>query len=219
MTVLSTLATGLFSASLVTAFFVAYDRSDFRAVVPGQDLAISALANLDSTVAPKQNLVMSEHVKSDGAIEQVSKKGGFAASVAYMSANSPLMQTATTDSVSEESGEFSTDINPPEIQPASLQLPEGIPAMLRRGKNGIEIGNFHAATISGDTEDCLSTAYSMLSSAHVPEDDLNIMVATKPITIAKLCASNGTIVFTCRNNSITISPRPLRPDNNCPSKS
>ncbi len=97
------------------------------------------------------------------------------------------------------------------------QMPEGIPVILRRKSNGsgVEIGNFRSVTMDGAAEECLNMGYSMLSAARAREDMLDIMVANKQITIASICASNGKVVFSCRNGRISISPRRSRPDDYC----
>ncbi len=98
-------------------------------------------------------------------------------------------------------------------QPANL--PEGIPAMLRRKSNGIEIGNFRSVTMDGAADECLNLGYSMLSAAKANQDLLDVMVTNKQITIANICAANGKVVFSCRNGKISISPRRARPDDSC----
>jgi hypothetical protein len=94
-------------------------------------------------------------------------------------------------------------------------LPEGIPAMLRRKSNGIEIGNFRSVTMDGAADECLNLGYTMLSAAKAKQDLLDVMVANNQITIANICASNGKVVFSCRNGKISISPRRARPDDSC----
>jgi hypothetical protein len=211
VTIKSTIVASFFSASLVAAFFVANENSLMRT---GLHITSRPLAQYEPPMTPKRDVQMSEHVKSGEVEDEVPKKGGIAGSVAYKSPSTTPVQSESETAALQDDVGFS-DV--PEAQPVALQLPEGIPAMLHKGLKGIEIGHFRAATIAGDTEDCLSTAYSMLASAQIPDTALNILVATKPITIAKLCANNGVVLFTCRNNSITVSPRRLRPDNSCPS--
>jgi hypothetical protein len=149
-------------------------------------------------------------------------KSSLTASVAFKS-TSPVAPEAPQDIVAN-----SRDMEPelePELEPVAAafngeqpaNLPEGIPAMLRqsRGGRGIEIGNFRSATIDGDAEECVGLGYSMLSAVRAKEDLLDVMVANKQITIAKICAANGTVVLSCRNGKISISPRRARPDDSC----
>lgn len=84
-----------------------------------------------------------------------------------------------------------------------------------KATGGLAIGNFKAMTIVGDSEECLNLGYSMLSDAGMAENLLEVMTTSKQITIAKICAANGSVVLSCRTNQITVSPRRSRPDDNC----
>ncbi len=214
MTLKATIFASVFSASLVTAFFVSFEYGGLRSnqVRPPHVVTVE-----EEPLAQKQNFMMSEHAKSSEEDEEPPRKGGLAGSVAYMSLPSTEQQGEPTEFSQLEAEQPASSETDLVAQPVGLQLPEGIAPILRKGANGVEIGNFRAASIAGDSEDCLSTAFSMLSAAGVPDHALNIMVATKPITIAKFCAQNGVVIFTCRNNTITVSPRRARPDSNCPS--
>ncbi len=219
MTVKSTIFGSFLSASFVACFFVAYESGSLQRLLHRQLPSLAPMVASEAAVAPKRNIMMSDHSKSGGETDEVPQKGGITGSVAYMSAPTPTSPVAAESEVTalETEAGFAEVSSQPDIQPAALTLPEGIPAMLRRGPRGPEIGHFRSATIAGDAEDCLSTAYSMMASVQIPDQALTVMVATKPITIAKLCANNGVVIFTCRNNTITVSPRQSRPDNNCPS--
>jgi hypothetical protein len=103
-------------------------------------------------------------------------------------------------------GEFEAEV-------ADASLPEGVPAMLRARGNGPEIGNFKSVTIQGDAEECLAIGQSIAGS--VKGSALEVMVTSRQITIAKICANNGVIFFTCRAGQVSISPRRSRPDNRC----
>ena len=49
--------------------------------------------------------------------------------------------------------------------------------------------------------------YSMLGDVNSSSDLLDIMVASDEITISKICTANGSILITCRNGQISVSPR------------
>ena len=89
--------------------------------------------------------------------------------------------------------------------------------ILRKDKNTgqLEIGNFKPMSVTGRTGDCLNLGYSMLDDTGSSKDFLKVMMASDQITIARICASNGSIVLTCRNDQITVSPRRARPDDKC----
>jgi hypothetical protein len=97
-----------------------------------------------------------------------------------------------------------------------LPVPEGVPVLLvKDAGTGSKITSFKPVVTAGDAEECLNIGYALVNSAQLPADALDVLVANPQITIAKLCAGNGTIVFTCRNNQIAISPRRARPDDAC----
>ena len=79
----------------------------------------------------------------------------------------------------------------------------------------LEIGNFKSMTFVGDEVECLDVGYSMLGDSGTSNDVLDVLTATSTITIAKICAKNGSVVISCRNNQITVSPRATRPDDKC----
>jgi hypothetical protein len=81
--------------------------------------------------------------------------------------------------------------------------------------HGLEIGNFTPLALAGSSEECLNIAYSMLDDANMDNDRLHILTDTDEITIGRICTANGSIILTCRNNEIKISPRRSRPDDNC----
>ena len=90
------------------------------------------------------------------------------------------------------------------------------PLIRKDRKTGkLEIGNFTPMKLAGDAGECLDMAHSMLGDFGISEDRLQVMTTSDTITIAKLCATNGSIIFSCRNNEITISPRKSRPDDKC----
>ena len=89
--------------------------------------------------------------------------------------------------------------------------------ILRKDRNTgqLEIGNFKPMSVTGRTGDCLNIGYSMLDDTGSSKDLLEVMMASDQITIARICASNGSIVLSCRNDQITVSPRRARPDDKC----
>ncbi len=180
----------------------------------------AAMANVQNNEQGSRN---SKNDLAAGLPEVRSKKSSLTATVAF---KTPVfVPVEKPNDIVAQSGDADAGLEPTDAtfnepaidveQPANL--PEGVPAMLRRGKNGngIEIGNFHSATIGGDAEECVNLGYTMLSAARAKEDLLDVMVANKQITIAKICANNGTIVLSCRNGKISISPRRARPDDSC----
>lgn len=89
--------------------------------------------------------------------------------------------------------------------------------ILRKHRNTgqLEIGNFKPMSVTGRTGDCLNIGYSMLDDTGSSQDLLEVIMVSDQITIARICASNGSIMLSCRNDQITVSPRRARPDDKC----
>lgn len=94
------------------------------------------------------------------------------------------------------------------------------PILRKNPQSGkLEIGNFKSLSLVGSPEDCLDFGYSLLSDAATPNDKLDVMTAADEITIARICAANGSVIITCRAGQIAVSPRKSRPDDHCAEKS
>ncbi len=90
------------------------------------------------------------------------------------------------------------------------------PILLKDKVTGqLQIGNFKALSMVGSVDECLSVGESMLGDVGFSKNLLNILAASKQITIAKICANNGVIVISCRSQLITISPRRFQIDDKC----
>ncbi len=91
------------------------------------------------------------------------------------------------------------------------------PILVKNAVNGqLGIRNFKSFSVVGSSDECLSVARTMLQDVGISTDRLSIVTASKQITIAKICASNGAVVISCRGQHITVSPRRSRPDDDCP---
>ena len=78
-----------------------------------------------------------------------------------------------------------------------------------------EIGNFKSMSFSGDVAACLDMGTSMLGDVKITGEKLEVLTSSALITVAKICAANGTVILSCRNDQITISSRRSRPDDSC----
>ena len=79
----------------------------------------------------------------------------------------------------------------------------------------VEIGSFNTVSLPGSSAECLDTAYGLLDDAGASRDKLKVLAESKMITVARICADNGSLVVTCRMDQITISPRRLKPNETC----
>lgn len=90
------------------------------------------------------------------------------------------------------------------------------PVLRKAPKSGeVEIGSFTTVSLPGASAECLDTAYGLLDDAGASRDKLKVLAESKLITVARICASNGSLVVTCRSDQITISPRRLKPNESC----
>lgn len=110
------------------------------------------------------------------------------------------------------------------ISPRSEQTSSDAPSLsplLRRGlKSGeLEIGSFKSVILNGGVDDCKLMGETMLNDLGVSARKIMTIADSGQISIARICANNGSIILSCRNGKITISPRRSRPDDKCGSLS
>lgn len=93
------------------------------------------------------------------------------------------------------------------------------PILAKNPQSGkLEIGNFKSLSLVGSSEDCLDFGRALLNDAMSSNDKLDIVAAADEITIARICAANGSVMITCRAGQIAVSPRKSRPDDHCAEK-
>lgn len=225
----SLFAVAFFSSALTMAIagliFLAVSFGFTGGIAPILNFVKTAAQVVDPKISKPENGNLTQVEQLDTHYAMIGKSS-VSSSVVFKSEEMVVTEasaeTVVTDNVMEskdaepEANSIEVDFEEPVVgfeQPANL--PEGIPAMLRRKRNGIEIGNFRSVTMEGAADECLNLGYSMLSAAKANQDLLDVMVTNKQITIANICASNGKVVFSCRNGRISISPRRARPDDSC----
>lgn len=132
------------------------------------------------------------------------------------STSSDATETASVDGPpgEQDQGDGAGEITVGPEDPAA-QLTKS--PVLRKGqKNGdVEIGSFTTVSLPGPASECLDTAYGLLEDAGAARDKLKVLAETSIITVARICAANGSLIVTCRSNQITISPRRLKPNETC----
>lgn len=77
------------------------------------------------------------------------------------------------------------------------------------------IGNFETRSLPGDYGSCTEIAQSMIRDAKAGQNSLHTLADTEAIKVMRICAANGTVIITCRNDQVTISPRRPRPNDGC----
>jgi hypothetical protein len=140
--------------------------------------------------------------------------------VSIVSESSFATNTAEISEQAEEvSAPFENNSDTADLPVASTEEvggPKTEPILRKHRTTGqLEIGNFKPMSVTGRTGDCLNIGYSMLNDTGSSQDLLEVMMASDQITIARICANNGSIVLSCRNDQITVSPRRARPDDKC----
>jgi hypothetical protein len=90
------------------------------------------------------------------------------------------------------------------------------PMLQREGVTGqLVIATFGAISFPGEGRSCLEIGASMLRDLELPEEKLDVLVDTDEITLVRICAKNGSVVMSCRNDLVTLSRRVSRPDDKC----
>lgn len=114
----------------------------------------------------------------------------------------------------QEQGDGAGEITVGPEDPAAAMVRSPV---LHRGETPgeVEIGSFSTVSMPGSSVTCLDTAYGLLEDAGAARDKLVVMAESPAITVARICAANGSLVVTCRLDQITISPRRRRPDDTC----
>lgn len=124
------------------------------------------------------------------------------------------MAAADAPSDEQDQGDGTGDITVGPEDPTAQLVRSPV---LRKGqKSGdVEIGSFATVSLPGSSSECLDTAYGLLADAGAARSKLKVLAETKMITVARICAANGSLVVTCRSDQITISPRRLKPNETC----
>lgn len=121
-------------------------------------------------------------------------------------------EDAETDAAVDETVEEAIEETGPEGAGAQAMGPL---LRMNRQSGKLEIGSFETLSLASEPGHCLEMGYTLLGDAGAPEDDLLVLAQSEAITMARICASNGSVVITCRMNRMTISPRRLKPNENC----
>ena len=79
----------------------------------------------------------------------------------------------------------------------------------------LSIGNFKTINASWPQHSCADFAGTMLKDVGASPHNLSVEMNNAQISIYKICATNGSIVITCRGGKIVVSPRQARPDDQC----
>lgn len=145
---------------------------------------------------------------------QPARKGALAMTRISLSGMSVVGEQASgVSEPPEDTADVAVDAIPSTEEVQGLKMAPVLRKDMATGR--LEIGNFQPMSFAGGTDECLNIGYSMLGDTNSSNDLLEVMTASGQITIARICASNGSVVLSCRNDQITVSPRRARPDDKC----
>jgi len=98
----------------------------------------------------------------------------------------------------------------------SLNTSRRLPASISRDPETgeLSIGDFEAMSFPGEAGSCREIGETIMHELASPKD-LQVVAETELISVMRICASNGSVILSCRNGGVTISPRRLRPNDGC----
>lgn len=212
---------------LLTCFIAGWNFDQIKSYLPLEQVALGIAPDVDDPLAASRRQLQDNELLTQGPQRQLKGPLQFT-----------LVQSTPSETPTDASGDTSIEADSSAV--ASLDAPSGEqdqgdgtgemtvgpedPAaqlsrspVLRKGqKSGeIEIGSFTTVSLPGSSSECLDTAYGLLEDAGATRDKLKVLAETKMITVARICAGNGSLVVTCRSDQITISPRRLKPNESC----
>jgi hypothetical protein len=215
---------GLTNLLLLSVFFAAqrFDVVSFLAVGPkiekADDRSI-AKPNDPVFVRAEMGLMVPISGKPGGEPQHVAvvppltPKGDFSMSTMVVAKTEPESEAETVDEEATSTADLALAAGASVDDSEALRLK---PILLQDPKtHKLEIGNFKSLSVVGSPQDCLDFGYSLLSGANTSNDKLDVMTAGDEITIARICAANGSVIITCRGGQIAVSPRRPRPDDHC----
>lgn len=122
--------------------------------------------------------------------------------------------SAETEVLEQDQGDGLGEVTVGPEDPAA-QLTRSPVLRKSKTKGEIEIGSFTTVSLPGSSAECLDTVYGLLDDAGASRNKLKVLADSDAITVARICAANGSLVVTCRMDQITISPRRPKPNETC----
>lgn len=196
---------GVFNLLLTTVFMGTLVYSEAR--LPDKSAAASPVDQSTDPVAQARPL--------RGDLETVTKRTARLAdqrkgSLAFTQISA---MAAVTSSPSDTPAKLSEE---QDAKAPSAREPGASPVLRKSPATGkLEIANFSTMSFEGSSEECPEFAVSMLEFADTSPDLLEILASSDEITVARICAANGSVILTCRNEQITLSSRRARPNDGC----
>lgn len=209
------------NAALLTCFVVGWNFDAIKARVTGDEAVAQASRTAAATAAVPRPELQDNELLTRGVQRQL--KGSLQFTLVPASAPETPDGTADAELAAVEpeateqdqgDGTGEMTVGPEDPSAGLVRSP-----VLRKARTPgeVEIGSFTTVSLPDSSGACLETAYGLLEDAGAPRDKLQVLAENSAITVARICAANGSLVVTCRMEQITISPRRSRPNDTCKS--
>lgn len=197
---------GVFNLLLTTVFMGTLIYGEAR--LAGKSAAPSGVAKAMDPVA-QARLLRSDFERPANPRSRFAENRKGSLSFTQISAMAAITSGPSEDMPAKLSGE--------QEAPARLtRVPGASPVLRKSSKTGkLEIANFTTMNFEGSSDECPEFGVSMLEFADTSPDLLEILNSTDEITVARICAANGSVILSCRNEQITLSSRRARPGDGC----
>jgi hypothetical protein len=209
----------LTNLTLLACFVVGWNFEEIKRHVMDEVAPAAVASQLNDQLAVSRRELHDNELLTRGLQRQL--KGSLQFTVVPSSAPAILQEAAPTELALAEAEEPEQDqgdgmgevtVGP---EDPSAQLTRSPVLRKSTTKGEIEIGSFTTVSLPGSSAECLDTAYGLLEDAGASRDKLKVLADSNAITVARICAANGSLVVTCRMDQITISPRRLKPNETC----
>ena len=209
----------LTNVTLLACFVAGWNFDVIKRYIMNEPMPASVSSRLDGQIAESRSELADNELLTRGLQRQL--KGSLQFTVVPSSAPAVLEDTPTSEFASvgseaseQDQGDGFGDVTVGPEDPAG-QLTRSPVLRKSKTKGEIEIGSFTTVSLPGSSAECLDTAYGLLDAAGGSRDMLEVLADSDAITVARICAANGSLVVTCRMDQITISPRRLKPNDTC----
>jgi hypothetical protein len=209
----------LTNLTLLACFVAGWNFDVIKRYVTNETMPASVSSQRDDQLAESRSELADNELLTRGLQRQL--KGSLQFTVVPSSApavveDAPESEFASVDAETPEQdqGDGFGDVTVGPEDPAA-QLTRSPVLRKSKTKGEIEIGSFTTVSLPGSSAECLDTAYGLLDDAGASRDKLKVLADSNAITVARICADNGSLVVTCRMDQITISPRRLKPNETC----
>ena len=209
----------LTNVALLACFVVGWNFDVIKRYVTNEPSPASVASRLEDQLAETRSNLRDNELLTRGLQRQL--KGSLQFTVVPSSAPAVVEESppsefalAEADVPEQDEGDGLGEVTVGPEDPAA-QLTKSPVLRKSKTRGEIEIGSFTTVSLPGSSAECLDTAYGLLEDAGASRDKLKVLADSDAITVARICAVNGSLVVTCRMDQITISPRRPRPNEAC----